>query len=228
MTGNPHMTRLFARLGLQARRAVRGVRGRMAAWTQNAEGVAAIEFALLAPMISLLFVGAVEMSQALTVDRRAQQIASATADLVARANATITSMEMSDIMRVGGYLMLPYSSTPLQTTVRNITSSPTSATTTKQSWYCSYNLSGSGATTCACNVTAYTLPSGLISTNDSVVVTEVKYNYTPLIFDTIMTRTFSRTGSYYVLSKVAYAKPRSQAAMLQQSNGTSCPAPTFP
>jgi Flp pilus assembly protein TadG len=228
MTSPLHMTRLLERLDLTRRRAVRGVRRRYNAWSQNAEGVAAIEFALLAPMISLLFVGAVEMSQALTVDRRAQLIASATADLVARANATITSTEMTDIMRVGGYMMLPYSSTPLQTTVRNITSSTTSATTTKQSWYCSYNLSGTGATTCACNVTAYTLPTGLVNTNDSVVVTEVKYNYTPLIFDTIMKRTFTKTGAYYVLSKIAYAKPRSQAAMLQQSNGTSCPAPTFP
>lgn len=228
MIDNPHMTRLFDRLGSQAAGAARSVCRRMRAWTRNAEGVAAIEFALLAPIISLLFVGAVEMSQALTVDRRAMQIASATADLVARTNATITSTEMTDIMRVGGYLMLPYSSTPLQTTVRNVTSSPSSATTTKQSWYCSYNLSGSGATACSCNVAAHTLPTGLINTNDSVVVTEVKYNYTPLIFDTIMKRTFTKTGSFYVLSKTAYAKPRSQAAMLQQSNGTSCPAPTFP
>ncbi|MFM9673691.1 hypothetical protein, partial [Streptomyces galilaeus] len=70
--------------------------------------------------------------------------------------------------------------------MRNVTSSPSSATTTKQSWYCTYNSNGGGTNTCACNVTAYTLPTGLVSTNDSVVVAEVRYFYTPLLFDMIL------------------------------------------
>lgn len=222
------MARPATHLSIGIRRLGRAARRRFVQWTRNSEGVAAVEFAFLAPVMSLMFVGAVELSQAFTIDRRATQVAVSTSDLVARATSSITNSDMTDIMRIGSYIMLPYSSTPLLTTVRNVSSSPTTATTTKQSWYCTYNSGGAGATTCACNVISYTLPTGLVGTNDSIVVTEVQYNYTPLIFDTIMKRTFTKTGSYYVISKTAYAKPRSQAAMLQQANGTSCPSPTFP
>lgn len=216
------------RLKSRAKRLGVGMRRRLRTWTRNAEGVAAVEFALLAPVISMMFVGAVEMSQAFTADRRAMQISSSVADLVARTATTITTSDMTDIMRIGGYIMLPFSSTPLTITLRNITSSPTSATTTKQSWSCTYNSGGTGSTTCACSSTTFTIPSGLVSTNDSIVVSEVQYNYTPLVFDTILKRAFTKTGSYYTFSKTSYAKPRSQAAILQQANGTPCPSPTFP
>ncbi len=199
-----------------------------ARWKRGTEGAAAVEFALIAPIVTTLFLGAVEMSQAFTVDRRAMQVATSTADLVARANASISQSEMTDIMKIGGYIMLPYSSSALETTVRNVTSSPTNAASAKQSWYCTYNANGGGTNTCTCNVTAYTLPTGLVGTNDSVVVAEVRYFYTPLLFDVILKRTLTKTGSAYILSKKSYAKPRNQAAMLLQSNGSACPSPTFP
>ena len=195
---------------------------------RNEQGVAAIEFAFIAPLVFTLFVGAVEVSQAFTVDRRVMQVAQTTGDLVARADASITQSEMTDIMSVGSYIMLPYASTGLEMTIRNITSSPSSATSTKQSWYCTYNSNGTGSNTCACNVTGYTIPTGLVSTNDSVVVAEVRYFYTPLLFDSVLKNVLTKTGGYYIISKKSYLKPRSNAAMLKQANGTTCPSPTFP
>ena len=40
---------------------------------------------MIVPIMSAMFIGAVEVSQAITVDRRVTQVASSTADLVARA-----------------------------------------------------------------------------------------------------------------------------------------------
>lgn len=197
-------------------------------FARERDGVAAIEFGIIAPVVFLLFVGAVEMSQVFTVDRRAMAVATATADLVARTNATITQTQMSDIMKVGSYVMLPYPATALETTVRNVTSSPSNAATTKQSWYCTYNANAGGGNTCACNVASYTLPTGLVSSNDSVVVAEVRYFYTPLLFDTVLKRTLTKSGGYYTISKKSYAKPRSQAAILQDGSGAACASPTFP
>lgn len=211
----------LGRLRLTLRRAMQRMRA-------NDQGVAAIEFAFIAPLVFTLFVGAVEVSQAFTVDRRVMQVATTTGDLVARADSSITQSEMTDIMAVGSYIMLPYSSSPLEMTVRNITSSPSSATTTKQSWYCTYNANGGGSNSCACNVTAYTVPTGLISTNDSVVVAEVRYFYTPLLFDSVLKRVMTKSGGAYTLTKKSYSKPRSNAAMYKQANGTTCPSPTFP
>ena len=47
--------------------------------------MAAVEFAFIVPIMGVMFIGAVELSQAIIVDRRVTQIASSTADLVARA-----------------------------------------------------------------------------------------------------------------------------------------------
>lgn len=211
-----------------ARRALRPARRFAARLRANEQGVAAIEFAFIAPLVFTLFVGAVEVSQAFTVDRRVMQVATTTGDLVARADSSITQPDMTDIMAVGTYIMLPYASTPLEMTIRNITSSPTNAATTKQSWYCTYNANGGGSNTCACNVTAYTVPTGLVSTNDSVVVAEVRYFYTPLLFDSVLKRVMTKSGGAYTISKKSYSKPRSNTAMLKQANGTTCPSPTFP
>jgi Flp pilus assembly protein TadG len=199
----------------------------LGSWQADKRGVAAVEFALIAPLMAAMFVGAVEMSQAITVDRRVTQVAGSTADLVARASKTISQSEVGDIMRVGSYIMKPYSATPIRIVLRNVTSSPSNASTTKQSWICTYNGTG-GTQTCECTNTNYTLPSNMVTTNDSVVVAEVTYDYVPLVFNYIMQRTWQGTGTSYRFSETIYMKPRSQAAMLLQSdNTTPCPLPTF-
>jgi Flp pilus assembly protein TadG len=214
----PH--RLTRRLALRTRLLFR-------TWQTNESGVAAMEFALIAPLMAAMFVGAVEMSQVITVDRRVTQIAGSTADLVARADKKISQTEISDIMRVGSYIMKPYNSSPINIVLRNVTSSSTSATNTKQSWTCSYTGS-TQAQTCTCTNTAFTLPANLVTTNDSVVVAEVTYAYVPLVFNYVMKRTWGGGGTSYTLSETIYMKPRSQAAMMLQSDGTTpCASPTF-
>ena len=49
----------------------------------------------------------VELSQAITVDRRVTQVASSTADLVAQAPKQISQAEITDISSVLGYAALP-------------------------------------------------------------------------------------------------------------------------
>jgi Flp pilus assembly protein TadG len=198
----------------------------------NVEGVAAIEFAMIVPIMSVMFIGAVELSQAITVDRRVSQVASSTADLVARSEKQISQTEIGDIMRVGGYIVSPYSQDPLQIVIRNVTSSPTNATNTKQSWSCTYKGKGSGGVpeqACACSNTVRSIPANLVTTNDSVVISEVTYAYKPLVFDYFLKRSFpSSTGGTYDLAETIYLKPRGQAAMLLQADNTPCPSPTFP
>jgi Flp pilus assembly protein TadG len=194
-------------------------------------GVAAIEFAFIVPIMFVMFVGAVELSQAITVDRRVTQSASSVADLVARKETSIAQSEIGDIMKIGGYIFSPYSQSPLQVVVRNVTSSSTNATNTKQSWQCTYSGVGTNPTpVCACMNSTYSIPANLVSTNDSVVVAEAVYTYTPLIFDYFMKRLLSSSSGSpgtYTLSEKIFMKPRGQAAMLLQENGTPCPSPTF-
>jgi Flp pilus assembly protein TadG len=214
-----------------SRRTLRRLAARLRAFARRChssqEGVAAVEFAMIVPIMAVMFIGAVELSQAITVDRRVTQVASSTADLVARAEKQIAQTEITDIMRVGGYILTPYSQTPLQIVVRNVTSSPTNAAVAKQSWSCTYQGAGQSQT-CACSSENFTLPPNLVTTNDSVVISEVTYSYQPLIFDYFMKQAAGGSGSgTYTLSETTYLKPRGQAAMLLQADNTPCPSPTF-
>jgi Flp pilus assembly protein TadG len=194
-------------------------------------GVAAVEFAFIVPIMFFMFMGAVELSQAITVDRRVTQAASSIADLAARKETSINQSEIADIMRIGGYIMAPYKQAPLQVIVRNVSSSSTDATQTKQSWQCTFSAAGTNPTpVCTCMNETYAVPAGLVTTTDSVVVAEINYTYTPLIFDYFLTRTLSSGAGgpgTYTLSEKIFMKPRGQAAMLKQDNGQPCPSPTF-
>jgi Flp pilus assembly protein TadG len=200
-------------------------------WKADKGGVAAVEFAMIVPIMFFMFIGAVELSQAITVDRRVTQVASSTADLVARKETSISQTEIGDIMKIGGYIMAPYSQAPLQVVLRNVTSSSTSATKTKQSWQCTFKGVGSNPSpTCSCMNETYNLPADLVTTNDSVVVAEVTYIYTPLIFDYFLKKARPNGDGgpgTYTLSEKIFMKPRGQAAMLLKSDGQPCPSPTF-
>lgn len=200
-------------------------------YRSDKRGVAAIEFAMIVPIMFFMFVGAVELSQAITVDRRVTQVASSVADLVARKETSISQTEITDILRIGGYIVAPYSQSPLEVTLRNVSSSSADASKTKSSWRCTFLGAGKDPTpSCTCLNETFTLPSNLVSTNDSVVVAEVAYTYTPFIFDYFLKKALPNSSSgpgTYTLSETIYMKPRGQAAMLLQGNGSPCPSPTF-
>jgi Flp pilus assembly protein TadG len=196
-------------------------------WARDGRGMAAVEFAFIAPLMGVMFIGAVELSQAIIVDRRVTQIASSTADLVARSETTIAQSDITDIMKAGSFIMAPYTQTPLQIVLVELQSSPASATTVKQSWTCTYSGTG-GSTTCSCTNSSVTVPANLVTTNDAVIVSRVTYAYKPLVFDYFMKKNYPVVGGAYTLSETIYQKPRGQWPVLLQSNGTACAAPTFP
>ena len=51
---------------------------------RNERGIAAVEFALILPIMLVLWLGGVEVTGALSVDRRLNNLASSIGDLVAR------------------------------------------------------------------------------------------------------------------------------------------------
>ena len=175
---------------------------------KNQEGVAAIEFAMIMPIMFMLFVGAVEFSQAITVDRRVTQVASSTADLIARSKE-ITTSEIDGIMLIINELVKPYDPNPLKLTVSTVIADPNDATATTVCWSYNHN---SGVTNYS-NGQSFALPSGIVEAGGSVIVAEVEYNYTPLIFNYFITTTKK-------LEETFYLKPRLSSSI--EYNGTKC------
>jgi Flp pilus assembly protein TadG len=82
-------------------------------------GAAAIEFAMLAPIMVGLFIGSVEFSQALTIDRRVTQVASSVADLVAQTDK-LNNTDLDDMYELVKRLMAPYAWSPLKLSVTSV------------------------------------------------------------------------------------------------------------
>ncbi len=198
------------------------------------DGVAAVEFGLIVPIIMLLFIGAVEISQAISVDRRVSQASGSVADLVARAQGTIPFTTMAAIVKGGSYVLRTYPETPLKFTIKNVTASTTSPFPTKITWQCTYDGSQApGANNdnyplpvCACSAAVIVLPKpGLVGPGGSVVVADTTYEYQPIIFDFFLKRNLTQNGNgTYTFTESSYLTPRSNAASLMLAdNVTVCP-----
>ncbi|MBZ8133771.1 TadE/TadG family type IV pilus assembly protein [Afifella sp. IM 167] len=90
-----------------SRPALSSLRALLHRYRAQETGVAAIEFALIAPILIALWLGTVELSQGLSVDRRLDQITASVGDLVAR-TAKLTEADMSDIFEIVRSAMTPY------------------------------------------------------------------------------------------------------------------------
>ena len=201
------------------------------AFRRKEDGVAAVEFALILPIMAMMFIGAVEMSWAVGVDRRVSQVAGATGDLVARVNQNIPQAEVKDIMKIGSYLMYPFEETPLKVTMSIVTSDVNDATITTLRWQCVYDASLPSASEMSCSCPAapkpaYTIPSNLMGKNEGIVVADVAYNYKPLIltFDFFMKAAHPGANGIYTLKEKLYLKPRALWPKLEPTSGpdTNC------
>lgn len=143
-------------------------------------GVAVVEFALIVPVMLVLYIGSIEASTLISMDRKVQSVAGAVGDLVARADESLTTAQMKDYFRAASGIMTPYSPTPVKQVVTAIavaSDGKTSVTWSRQF----YN--GTYATTTTHAVgTPYPLPAEMIaiSKGQTVIAAEASYAYKPL------------------------------------------------
>lgn len=78
----------------------------------DSQGLAAVEFALVLPILLTLWIGGVEVTQALSVDRRVNNIASMIGDLTSREKC-VSDTNINDMFVLADEAMFPYSATPL-------------------------------------------------------------------------------------------------------------------
>src|SRR5262245_40407300 len=83
-------------------------------------GVSAVEFAVLLPLMLTLYLGGVEVSQAVGADRKVTLVARTTADLIAQA-AAVSINDMTNVVDAGKAVAVPYSAAKLKVTLTNVT-----------------------------------------------------------------------------------------------------------
>ena len=134
----------------------------------NRDGVSAVEFALIAPVMVLLYLGMVEISLALSVDRKVTNAASALADLVAQ-DDVITNGEMVDILNAGAAIIAPYDPANFSARISSVSMDLTGDV--------AVDWSDARGTLARAEGSQPTLPAGVLTPGRSVIWVEVGYAY---------------------------------------------------
>jgi Flp pilus assembly protein TadG len=172
---------------------VRHLQRVVAGFRKSRGGIAAVEFALIAPLMLLLLLGTFEVSQAIAAKRKAVLTASTVASIVTQYTSISASQTMPDILNASVAVLTPFSAANAVVTVSCISIDAQGKATI--AW--SQALNGTARTVGQ----TMTVPAALDVPNTSLIFGETTYSYTPAI-------DFMKFGTSTLYSSV-YMLPRS-------------------
>lgn len=198
----------------------------------DCRGIAATEFAVVVPIMLVLFFGTVEFSSGVAVDRKVTLIARALSDLTAQTpppslnstSATMTDTYLQNVFTASIAIMAPYAPSPVKATITEIYVD--SNKIAKVQWSKAAVVSGDAATQAtltgsnrsAGDVVTSLVPSNLLVKQTYLIFSEVSYLYVPTIG-------YVMAKSGVNLSDVAYTRPR-QAYCVIYNNAPTDPCPS--
>ena len=87
--------------------------------SRDQRGVSAVEFAMLLPLMITLYLGVVEISQAVGIDRKVTLTTRTVADLASQGK-TINNNDMKNLLDASAAVIAPYENAPLKVTVSRV------------------------------------------------------------------------------------------------------------
>ncbi len=160
---------------------------------RDRSGVSAVEFALLLPLMMTLYIGGIQISEALTISRKVTHVASSLGDLVAQSK-TISNTDMSNILDAAEAVVAPYSVNSLTIRVSGVSIDKDGKATV--AW------SDARHTTPLTKGGSITLPTALQQKNSFLVTAEVHYPYTPSI-GYVLTGSFDLRDQFYLRPRLS-------------------------
>lgn len=188
-----------SRLGLTVRMILR------TRLVRDRRGVSAVEFAMVVPVLILMYVGIAEVGTALTIYRRTSTVASTAADLTAQTKS-VTAPDLHDIMSASTSILSPYPTNPLKVVISSVVADQNN--NGKVAWSCA-----SKGTARAVG-SAYSVPAGLTEANSSVIVAEITYGFTPMLD----LKTFFSPGAFD-MKRTFYERPRRSLTVAKTDAG---------
>ncbi|HVO01537.1 MAG TPA: TadE/TadG family type IV pilus assembly protein [Candidatus Cybelea sp.] len=172
----------------------------------DGRGVAAVEFALILPILVLLLIGCFEVPRFVTIYQRIARTSAGVADLVAQADEPMTKDNMTDIFSAGLIMMQPYDAKKDGVIIVSSVNNP-AGKGVKVTWQ--ERCGKLAATSVVGNAGSTPLGSFPVAINpgsdEEVIAAEVFFTYKP-VFSNIIYK-----GS--TLSLVSYTRPRNQNLM---------------
>jgi Flp pilus assembly protein TadG len=184
----------MTRMWLRMRRSARDLSG-------DCRGLAAVEFAMIVPLMLVLFFGTVEFSSGIAVDRKVTIMARTLSDLTSQ-NISVTDTVLTNIFNASTGIMTPYSTTPVNSTITELYVDPTSKVARVQ-W--------SKGSSARANGTTVAIPTALQVGGTFLIFSEVSYKYTPAIG-------FVMTKTGITMSDFTYTRPRQSTCVMYNTS----------
>jgi len=169
------------------------------------KGLAAVEFALILPVLITMLFGMGELSLAVFCRTDISQISSTVADLVAQ-ESTVTTTDLSNVYNAANTILYPYypnlsaSKPTIRVTSVIFNTSTNSTTVGKVAWTCSQSGNGTLSPASRAVNSTVTFSQPLLSSGGSVLMAEVAYSYASPTTQVV-------AGSYNMTDQF-YTKPR--------------------
>jgi Flp pilus assembly protein TadG len=176
---------------------------------KDSSGIAATEFALIVPIMLVMFFGTVEFSSGVAVDRKVTLMARTLSDLTSQ-SISVTNADLTNFFAASTGIMTPYSTAPVNSTITELYIDPTTLAARVQ-WSV-----GTAPHTIG---TAVYIPTELAIGGTYVIWSEVSYLYVPTIG-------YVMVPSGVTLSDVAYTRPRQSQCVLYNPASPPPPCPT--
>ena len=189
----------------------------------DCRGIAAVEFAVILPVMLVMFFGVVEFSSGIAVDRKATLVARTLSDLTSQM-VSVADADLTSFGQTAKAIMTPYAPPPLQSSITEIYVDITTGVARVQ-WSKGLTIDTSGNVAIAATPPhnpgdIVVIPPALVVNGTYLIWSEVSYKYTPAVGYVM-----AKTG--ITLSDTAYTRPRQVLCVIYPtpSSGSlpSCP-----
>lgn len=177
------------------------------AFARNKGGMAAVEFALVVPIMITMYLGLIELTQALGHDRKAVLLARTLADVVAQ-SMSISNSDMNGIFNAASATLAPYPASKVAMRVTSFTID--GAANAYVDWSDVKNLASGNPYSAygRCRVSNDLIPLALRAPRSWIILSEVRITHVPVFGTFVAPNGVEMTESLPMRPRVSTAIPR--------------------
>jgi Flp pilus assembly protein TadG len=151
------------------------------------DGVAAVEFAMVLPVMVLMYLGMTELTFAVNTDRKITLLSRTLADLTGRATSVNTA-DMDTIFNAASSVMAPYSSdqAKLSIVVKDTGTKDVNGNAILKGTVCWSTARGPGSPVGLAKGSTVTVPDGFQTADSSYILANVEMPYSPVFGASIL------------------------------------------
>lgn len=168
---------------------------RLSRFWPDRRGVAAVEFALVVPLLLIFYFGMAELTEAMLAERRLSHLTASIGDIVAR-QQTLNNAGRDDVFTAGKVMMAPFPISTLRMCVVSVASNAQGRDTVV--WSDKLN----SPTDCPAPNTVLDIPTSVLPAGQSVIMSKASYDYDS-VFKLILPKTVTFRRTFYLRPRLS-------------------------